>query len=117
MEAGGDAAFFSGAPLACGGYDEMRILLWLLRFALFVVLLGFAVKNGNVVTLHFFFDTAWSLPLVVVMLIFFAAGALAGLMAALGAYLRQRRARIRLQRQCDSLSGAVLPQAGHTDKA
>jgi len=69
----------------------MKYLLWLLRIVLFVVLLGFAVKNSGTVTLRFFFDSAWPLPLVAVMLIFFAAGVVAGLSAALGSFLRQRR--------------------------
>ena len=56
----------------------MRYLVWLLRIALFVVLLGFAVKNSDVVTVRFFFDAAWPLPLVAVMVLFFAAGAVAG---------------------------------------
>ena len=57
----------------------MKVFVWLLRVALFIVLLGFAVKNSSMVTLHFFFDAAWPLPLVAVMLIFFATGAAAGL--------------------------------------
>jgi len=83
----------------------MKLLVWLLRGVLFVVLLGLAVKNSGVVTLHFFFDAAWSLPLVAVMLIAFAAGALAGLTAALGAWLRQRRELARLKRESDMRLG------------
>lgn len=88
----------------------MRSFIWLLRLALFLLLLGFAVKNTGVVTVRFFFDVAWSLPLVAVMLIFFAAGALAGLAAALGAYLRQRRALLALERECEA--AALAGQAG-----
>ena len=51
----------------------MKYFVWLLRIGLFVVLLGFAVKNNGMVTLRFFLDAAWTLPLVVVLLIFFAA--------------------------------------------
>lgn len=77
----------------------MKFFIWLLRIVLFVVLLGFAVKNSSMVTLHFFFDAAWPLPLVAVMLIFFAAGAVAGLSAALGTFLRQRRELVRLRQE------------------
>ncbi len=80
----------------------MKYLLWLLRAVLFVALLGFAVKNSGNVTLRFFFDAAWSLPLVAVMLIFFAAGALAGLSAALGIFLRQRREVLRLKQKTEA---------------
>ena len=80
----------------------MKFLIWLLRIVLFVVLLGFAVKNSSMVTLHFFFDAAWPLPLVAVMLIFFAAGAIAGLSAALGTFLRQRRELVRLRQELEA---------------
>ncbi len=75
----------------------MKYLAWLLRLLLFLVLLGFAVKNSGLVTLRFFFDAAWQLPLVAILLLFFAAGALAGLSAALGAWLRLRRELARLR--------------------
>ncbi|GIK25303.1 MAG: DUF1049 domain-containing protein [Rhodocyclales bacterium] len=80
----------------------MKFFIWLLRIVLFVVLLGFAVKNSSMVTLHFFFDAAWPLPLVAVMLIFFAAGAVAGLSAALGTFLRQRRELVRLRQELEA---------------
>ncbi len=80
----------------------MKVFVWLLRVALFIVLLGFAVKNSSMVTLHFFFDAAWPLPLVAVMLIFFAAGAVAGLSVALGTFLRQRRDIVRLKKELDA---------------
>jgi uncharacterized integral membrane protein len=80
----------------------MKFFIWLLRIVLFLVLLGFAVKNSSMVTLHFFFDAAWPLPLVAVMLIFFAAGAVAGLSAALGTFLRQRRELVRLRQELEA---------------
>jgi putative membrane protein len=80
----------------------MKLFIWLLRAALFIVLLGFAVKNSSTVTLHFFFDAAWPLPLVAVMLIFFATGAAVGLSAALGTFLRQRREILRLKKEIEA---------------
>lgn len=80
----------------------MKFLVWLLRILLFLVLLGFAVKNSGIITLHFFFDSAWHFPLVAVLLLFFAAGALAGVTAAFGTYLTQRRELTRLRRQLDA---------------
>jgi uncharacterized integral membrane protein len=80
----------------------MKYFVWLLRVVLFVFLLGFAVKNSGMVTLNFFFDAAWPLPLVAVMLIFFAAGAAAGLSVALGTFLRQRREIVRLRQEADA---------------
>jgi uncharacterized integral membrane protein len=90
---------FLACPDGGAGYDDMKLLVWLLRIALFIVLLGFAAKNSGVVTLRFFFDAAWPLPLVAILLFFFAAGAVAGLSAALGAYLRQRRELVRLRQE------------------
>ncbi len=78
----------------------MRILLWLLRVLLFIVLLGFAIKNSNIVQLRFFFDANWQLPLVSIMLIFFAAGVVVALaVAALPTMMRQRREILRLKRE------------------
>ena len=65
----------------------MRLITWAIRFALFVVLLAFAAKNTDPVTLRFYFDLAWQAPLVALLLAFFAAGALLGLIAMSGTYL------------------------------
>lgn len=76
----------------------MRFLTWAIRFALFVVLLAFAARNTEPVTLRFYFDLAWQAPLVALLLAFFAAGAVLGLIAMSGSYLAQRREIARLQR-------------------
>jgi len=76
----------------------MRFLTWAIRLALFVVLLAFAARNTEPVTLRFYFDLAWQAPLVALLLAFFAAGAVLGLIAMLGTYLAQRREIARLQR-------------------
>ena len=81
----------------------MKLLIWLLRAALFFVLLGFAVKNSSIVTLHFFFGAAWPLPLVMAMLLFFSAGAVVGLTAALGVFIRQRRELARLRNELEAM--------------
>ena len=76
----------------------MRFLTWAIRLALFVVLLAFAARNTEPVTLRFYFDLAWQAPLVALLLAFFAAGAVLGLAAALGTFLSQRREIARLRR-------------------
>ena len=76
----------------------MRFLTWAIRFALFVVLLAFAAKNTDPVTLRFYFDLAWQAPLVALLLAFFAAGAVLGVVAMSGGYFAQRREIARLQR-------------------
>ena len=76
----------------------MRFLTWAIRFALFVVLLAFAAKNTDPVTLRFYFDLAWQAPLVALLLAFLAAGVVLGLIAMSGSYFAQRREIARLQR-------------------
>ena len=76
----------------------MRLLTWAIRFALFVLLLAFAARNTEPVTLRFYFDLAWQAPLVALLLAFFAAGAVLGLAAALRTFLSQQREIARLKR-------------------
>ena len=76
----------------------MRYFNWILRVALFIVLLGFAVKNDQPVTLRYFFGYEWQSSMVIVLLIFFAAGATIGVLAMLAEVLQQRREIARLKR-------------------
>lgn len=69
----------------------MRYLIWSLRAVLFLLLLGFAVKNDQPVVLRYFFGYEWQTSLVVVLLCFFALGVVIGLVAMLATLLRQRR--------------------------
>lgn len=69
----------------------MRYLIWSLRALLFLLLLGFAVKNDQPVVLRYFFGYEWQTSLVVVLLCFFTIGIAVGLLAMLGGMLRQRR--------------------------
>ncbi len=76
----------------------MHYLNWFFRAVLFVVLLGFAVRNDQQVTLRYFFGYEWQSSLVIVLLIFFAAGAAVGVLAMLANVLQQRREIARLKR-------------------
>jgi uncharacterized integral membrane protein len=69
----------------------MRYLIWSLRAVLFLLLLGFAMKNDQPVVLRYFFGYEWQTSLVVVLLCFFALGVAIGLLAMLGSMFRQRR--------------------------
>jgi uncharacterized integral membrane protein len=80
----------------------MRVLAWLLRIVLFLALFALALKNTDIVSLHLYFDQAWRAPLVLVLLVFFAAGAAIGVLATLGTVFRQRREIGRLQRELRS---------------
>jgi lipopolysaccharide assembly protein A len=73
-----------------------KLALFLL---LFVLLFAFALKNTEPVSLRFYFDYAWSAPLVLILLLAFACGILMGMLAgALNAY-RQRREILALKRE------------------
>jgi len=76
----------------------MRYFDWALRIVLFIVLLGFAVKNDQPVTLRYFFGYEWQSSLVVALLLFFAAGTIVGVLAMLANVLQQRREIARLKR-------------------
>jgi putative membrane protein len=69
----------------------VRFLTWAVRLAVFVLLVAFAAKNVEPVTLRFYFDLALQAPLVLVLFGFFLLGALFGIAALLGTLLRQRR--------------------------
>ena len=69
----------------------MRVVTWAIRLLVFVLLIAFAAKNADPVTLRFYFDLALQAPLVVLLFAFFALGALFGVLALLGTLLRQRR--------------------------
>ena len=89
----------------------MRILSWAIRLALFILLLAFAAKNTDPVTLRFFFDSAWQAPLVTLLLAFFVAGAALGVAAAVALLLRQRRELQRLRRDAGLVPGGDGPAA------
>ena len=77
----------------------MRYLVWLLRTVMFLVLLGFAVKNDQPVVLRYFFGNEWQTSLVVILLLFFAVGMGLGVLAVLGNLFRQRREIAALKRE------------------
>src|SRR3970040_123513 len=87
----------------------MRVVTWAIRLILFIVLLAFAAKNTDPVTLRFFLDTGAQMPLVLVLFGFFAAGAALGVAAVLGTVLRQRREILRLKRESRQKVGAAAP--------
>ena len=93
----------------------MGYLTGALRALLFLVLFLFALKNHELATLKFYFDLEWKAPLVLLLLIFFAFGVVAGLLACLPRMFRQRReaqalteALKKMQAQVDA---AVAPNA------
>jgi lipopolysaccharide assembly protein A len=84
------AIFYAIVALILPGY-VMRYFNWIIRTVLFLALLGFAFKNKQQVTLSYFFGYEWETPLVVVLLIFFFAGAAVGMLAMSANVLHKRR--------------------------
>jgi putative membrane protein len=76
----------------------MKILTWVLRFAVFLLLFMFAVHNTEPVVLHLVLGHVWQAPLAIVLLVVFALGALLGIFSLLGLIFRQRREISRLKR-------------------
>jgi uncharacterized integral membrane protein len=77
----------------------MRYLSWLFKIILFLLLLGFAVKNTETTVLHYYLGYEWQAPLVLILLVFFCAGAAVGIMVGLGYIFRQRRKLRSLERE------------------
>ena len=80
----------------------MRALAWALRIILFLALFLFALKNTDSVSLRLYFDQVWQAPLILVLLVFFAAGAVMGVLAMLATVFTQRRDIARLRRELGS---------------
>lgn len=77
----------------------MRYLSWILGTILFMLALGFAIKNSETVTLYYYLGYQWQAPLVVIILTVFCAGAGAGIAASLGFIFKQRREIFKLRRE------------------
>ena len=90
----------------------MRTLLLLIKAAagaaVFLVLLGFAIKNTDGVIVRYFLGIEWRAPLVFVLLVFFAAGIALGVMASLAIMVRQRREILGLKRELRGLTRSTV---------
>lgn len=70
----------------------MKYLLWLLKAAIFFTLFAFALNNQQDATVHFFFGTAWTAPLVLVVLAAFTLGLFVGVLGMVPRWLKHRSA-------------------------
>lgn len=69
----------------------MRYLSAIFGVILFLLALGFALKNSDSITLHYFLGYQWQAPLVLVLMLAFFLGTVAGIAATLGLVFKQRR--------------------------
>lgn len=87
----------------------MRYLGWIAKAGLFILLLGFAVKNSDVVRLRYYLGYEWQAPLVLVILMFFVTGAAVGVTACMGYLFRQRRELNRLRKEAQ-IPEIIIPE-------
>ncbi len=80
----------------------MKYLLWLLKAAIFFTLFAFALNNQQSATVHFFFGTRWTAPLVLVVLSAFACGVVVGALGMVPRWWRHRTAARRAQSAPDA---------------
>lgn len=67
------------------------LLQWTLKAAIFLMLFAFALNNQDDVQVRFLFGLQWRSPLVLVLLAFFAAGVVVGVLGMVPRWWRQRR--------------------------
>jgi lipopolysaccharide assembly protein A len=77
----------------------MQYLMWIIKAALFVLILSFAIVNTDPVTVRYYLGYQWRAPLVLVLLVAVCLGALVGLLAGLFQALRLRRQVTALKRE------------------
>ena len=69
----------------------MRILVWIFRALIFFTLFAFALNNQQSATVRWFFGVEWHAPMVIVVLVVFAAGCALGVLAMVPAWWKHRR--------------------------
>jgi uncharacterized integral membrane protein len=69
----------------------MRILLWLVRAALFFTLFAFSLNNRHDASVKLFFSQEWRAPMVFIVLAAFAIGCAFGVLAMVPSWWRHRR--------------------------
>jgi uncharacterized integral membrane protein len=88
---------------------------WLVRALLFLLILLFALKNAEPMTLRFYFGRSWDAPVALVLFVALAIGAALGLIAALQRIFAQRREILELKRELarrDDLASRTTAPAG-----
>jgi uncharacterized integral membrane protein len=69
----------------------MRFVVWLFRAFIFFTLFAFALNNQQPATVRWFFGAEWRSPMVIVVLVAFAAGCAIGVLAMVPSWWRHRR--------------------------
>ncbi|MBL8519228.1 MAG: LapA family protein [Betaproteobacteria bacterium] len=87
----------------------MRILVWIVRIVIVVLLIWFASKNAHVVTVKGYLDAEVSAPLVLILLGSFGGGLIIGLLASLMTLIQMKREIRKLNRALQQKSRDAMP--------
>lgn len=95
----------------------MQILIWIIRIVVLLLIVWFAARNADPVELKGFMDSNVKAPLVLILLAFFGAGLLLGLLASLMTIFQLKR-EVRklnraLQHKTHEASAALPPVSGN----
>ena len=90
----------------------MRLIVWLFRAFVFFTLFAFALNNQQTASVHWFFGVQWQAPMVIVVLVAFAAGSAIGVLAMVPSWWRHRRQALR-----QSALPSLAPQAAASSQA
>lgn len=83
----------------------MKVLTWIIRLTVILLLTAFAIRNAEIVTLKTFLGYEWQAPLVLVLLAFFVGGVIIGFLGLVGSVFRLRREVSQLRRTQERLTG------------
>lgn len=77
----------------------MRIIYTTLGTALFILLMGFALKNAYPVTLFYYLGLSWQAPFSLILFLTLITGVVAGLLAISPTLIKQRRELNKLRKE------------------
>lgn len=84
-----------------------RFLYFFMAIIMLMIGLGFAYKNAQIVSVDYYFGLHWEGPLSLLLLSTLTLGALLGLMAGLGMYVRIQRQLVRARREVRAMEQEV----------
>ena len=87
----------------------MQLLRWIVGTVLFLALLLLSLQNSELVTLKFYHWWSWQAPLIFIVLVAFAVGVAAGLLAGAMRAARLKRQLSRLRRERRRQDAAPAP--------
>ena len=86
-----------------------RYLGLALKLLVFLLVLGFALKNSHSVTFYAYLGQAWQAPLIIMLVLAFVLGALTGVLALLPTVFRLRREAARNLRATEQYTAITQP--------